>query len=210
MNVIIGATCALLIAGFLLSARGPISSNNGASTDAQIQQLETRLSQLESALQNAPMQTITLPLAASTPSTASVAKSDENVAELERVRAELKQLKEAQDLIEEQAVAVIEDALSTHEPKKPDRRGQLIKSALVMARVTEYDNVNKIIGIQIDRVGNVNSGDVLGIRRNAGIIGRITVGMIDRNQGVADPVPGSFFGGTIDIQPGDELILPPL
>lgn len=210
MNVIIGATCALLIAGFFLSVKGPATPANATTTEQQLKQLEDRLSQLETALQTAQPKILTTPAVTTFPPVQAQAKASDNVAELERVREELEQLKQAQDIIEEQAVAVIEDALSNQGTKKLDRRAQLIQSALVMARVSEYDNVNKIIGIEIERVGNVNSGDVLGIRRNSGIIGRVTIGMVDRNQGVADPVVGSFFGGTIDIQAGDELILPPL
>ena len=48
-----------------------------------------------------------------------------------------------------------------------------------LAHITEYDNVNKIAGIEIERIGNVNTGDTLGIRRNSGIIGRLTIGMIE-------------------------------
>lgn len=209
MNVIIGSTFALLVAGFFISYNSMNSREISDPVALEVAQLEKREAQLEAALikgtngnqgfsnsfnNNSPLQ--------------QAASQQADTAELERVRDELSILKGERDKIEDRASQVIAGALGA-QPAKNDRRASLIKSALLMAHITEYDNVNKIAGIEIDRVGNVNTGDVLGIRRNSGIIGRLTIGMIERNQGVADPLPGSFMGGNIEIQIGDELILPP-
>ncbi|MEO1857990.1 MAG: hypothetical protein ABGY95_11590 [Rubritalea sp.] len=182
--------------------------NNSEISDPvalEVARLEKRKAQLESALLKGSNTnqglTYTSPLQ-------QAASQQANSVELDRVQAELSALRNERDVIEEEAAKVIADAIGTS-PARNDRRASLIKSALLMARITEYDNVNKIAGIEIERIGNVNTGDILGIRRNSGIIGRLTIGTIDRNQGIADPVPGSFMGGNIDIQPGDELILPP-
>ncbi|MFD2158811.1 hypothetical protein ACFSW8_07880 [Rubritalea tangerina] len=209
MKIIIGSTFALLIACLFISYSSMKQGVINNPEELEIARLEKRQAQLEAALAKG---------AANSPSFENTftpqnplekaAQTQADMNELQRVREELKELKEARDAIEDKAAEVIEDALeATPSPKKG--RANLVKTALVMARVTEYDNVNKIAGIEILRVGNVNTGDVLGIRRNSGIIGRLTIGTIDRNQGIADPLPASFMGGNVDIQAGDELILPP-
>ena len=207
MNVIIGSTFALLVAGFFISYSSMNNSEINDPKALEVARLEKREAQLESALLKGTNRGFSNNFTNHSP-LQQAANQQVNTTELERVRDELSALKNERDMIEDQAAAVIADALGA-KPASNDRRANLIKSALVMASITEYDNINKIAGVEILRVGNVNTGDVLGIRRNSGIIGRLTIGMIDRNQGVADPLPGSFMGGTIDIQPGDELILPP-
>jgi len=209
MNVIIGSTFALLVAGFFISYSSMNNSELSDPVALEVARLEKREAQLEAALLKGTNGNQSFSNSFNNPSPLQQAASSQvNTTELERVRDELSILKDERDKIEDRASKVIAGALGT-EPATNDRRANLIKSALVMAHITEYDNVNKIAGIEIDRVGNVNTGDVLGIRRNSGIIGRLTIGMIERNQGVADPISGSFMGGNIEIKPGDELILPP-
>ena len=209
MNVIIGSTFALLVAGFFISYSSMNNSEVSDPVALEVAQLEKRIAQLEAAKLKGSNTNQGFSNAFNTQSPLQQAATQQaNAIELQKLRDERNALKNEIDKVEDLAATVIEDALGS-QPAQNDRRASLIKSALVMARVTEYNNVEKIAGIEIDRVGNVNTGDVLGIRRNSGIIGRLTIGMIDRNQGVADPLPGSFMGGNIDIQPGDELILPP-
>jgi hypothetical protein len=209
MNVMIGSTFALLVAGLFISYSSMKSQPAESSAALEIARLEKREAELDAALikGKAELQGYTSQFETA-PTQFTQAPQETSISELEKVRAELQSLKQERDDIEEKAAEVIEDALSNGAPA-PKSRSNLIDTALVMARITEYDNVNKVAGIHIERVGNVNTGDTLGIRRNSGIIGRLTIGMIDRNQGVADPLPGSFMGGSIDIQEGDELILPP-
>lgn len=212
MNVMIASTFTLLVAGLFISYSN--MKNNVVDDPAalEITRLETREAELEAALikGKAAQQGFSSESYSSQNPLEQAAYQQSNMNELEKVRAELQELKKERDEIEDKAAEVIEDALANSQAPAPkSNRSNLINSALVMARITEYDNVNKVAGIQIERVGNVNTGDTLGIRRNSGIIGRLTIGMIDRDQGIADPLPGSFLSGTIDIQPGDELILPP-
>lgn len=209
MNVMIGSTFALLVAGLFISYSSMKSTSAENPAALEIARLEKREAELEAALVKgkAQQQGYTSQFEPTQSQfTNTFQQPGQN--ELEKVRAELQSLKKERDNIEEKAAEVIEDALSSS-PAPKKSRSNLIDTALVMARVTEYDNVNKVAGIYIERVGNVNTGDTLGIRRNSGIIGRVSIGMIDRDQGVADPLPGSFMGGSIDIQQGDELILPP-
>lgn len=213
MKIIIGSTFALLIACLAISYS---SMKKGAINDPdaiEIERLKKREAQLEAALLKASSSNQNFSGTFSTQSPIEQAANRQaDITELERVRAELAEFREARNEIEEQAAAVVENAIAGNAPhtdKKAARRANLIKNALVMARITEYNNVEKVAGIKIEQLGNVNTGDTFGIRRNSGIIGRLTIGMIDMDQGIADPIPGSFMGGSIDIQIGDELILPP-
>ena len=209
MKIIIGSTFALLIACLFISISAMKNGTISDPVELEIARLEKRKAQLESALVkgSANNQGFTNTFNSASPIEKAAAQQAD-LSELERVRVELSELRDARNDIEEKAAVLVEGALSNKPPVKKGR-ANLVKSALVMARITEYDNVGKIAGIKIERVGNVNTGDVLGIRRNSGIIGRVTIGMIDRSEGVADPLPSSFMSGTIDIQVGDELILPP-
>ena len=212
MNVMIGSTVALLVAGLFISYSNMKNTIVDDPAALEIARLEARKSDLEAALIKGKVnqQTYTTQFTPPTNPLERIAHQQSNINELEKVRTELQELKNERDKIEDKAAEVIEDALANSSPPAPaNNRSNLIKTALVMARISEYDVVNKVAGIQIERIGNVNTGDILGIRRNSGIIGRLTTGTIDRNQGIADPLPGSFLGGTIDIQQGDELILPP-
>lgn len=209
MKIIIGSTFALLIASLFISISAMKNAEVHDPDALEIARLEKREAQLEAALIKGTANNQGFTNAFNTASPIEKAAAQQaDLTELERVREELSELRDARNDIEEKAAVLVEGALAN---KPPVNRGRanLVKTALVMARITEYDNVGKIAGIKIERVGNVNTGDVLGIRRNSGIIGRVTIGMIDRSEGVADPLPGSFMSGSIDIQVGDELILPP-
>jgi hypothetical protein len=91
-------------------------------------------------------------------------------------------------------------------------RAETIKSAMLLARVTEWDDENGFAVIDILNPDLVQTGSVLAIRRQTGIYGQITVDqMYPGGQAVANPVINTFMGEEgVDVQPGDELILPPL
>jgi len=64
--------------------------------------------------------------------------------------------------------------------------------------------------ISLQRPENVQVGTVLGIRRNGGLLGQLKVAQVYTNEGMATADPHIFPGGSVDIEPGDELIVPPL
>jgi hypothetical protein len=91
------------------------------------------------------------------------------------------------------------------------RRARQISEALVAAVVLEAasDEFGEFIVLQVKMPENAKTGSVLGIRRNDGIIGQLRVTDSNPDGAVATPVVGTFFGGPIDVKPGDELIVPP-
>lgn len=142
---------------------------------------------------------------------------DKNLAEVERLAAENAKLKEKQakqdsenKMLHDEAGA-IQKELQTR--KKPEEaRAAEIAQALVMARVKTYDTKSGIIVLDLVRAQNINTGNIMGIRRGTagGIIGRIKIATIESSElGFADPIPESFFGNPVDVQVGDEIIFIP-
>lgn len=96
---------------------------------------------------------------------------------------------------------------------REQRRAKLIGLATLMAQVKEVAQEGGIYVVVIDvkMREQVLVGSELAIRRGTGIIGRLTVSSIDGGGNCfADPLPGTFPGGDIDVRVGDELIVPPL
>ncbi len=87
---------------------------------------------------------------------------------------------------------------------------RIIKEALLIATVTEWSPSDGFAVLNVHRHDSAQEGTVLAIRRGTGIIGQLKVSSLYNDGAVADPIPGSFMGGTLDIQPGDELIIKPL
>ena len=90
------------------------------------------------------------------------------------------------------------------------RRARIIREALLIATVTEWSEEDGFAVISLQRPENVQTGTVLGIRRNGGLLGQLKVAQIYPEDGMATADPHIFPGGSVDIQAGDELIVPPL
>lgn len=161
------------------------------------------------------------PLAAVTPPPAATmvepTLSAEDLARIEALEIENAKLKEEQarqetenDMLHQEAGVIQNELLADKQPEAV--RAAEIAQALVMARVQIYDPKSGIIVLDLERPQNLTTGQVLGIRRGSagGIIGRIKLGNIESAQlGYADPIAESFFGGPVDVQVGDEIIVIP-
>ncbi len=95
---------------------------------------------------------------------------------------------------------------------KEERRARLISQAMVMAKVQEVaeDQGIYVIVLHVTMPQSVRVNTELAIRRRSGIIGRLVVSSMADGNVFADPLPGSFPSGEIDVKVGDELIIPPL
>lgn len=93
-------------------------------------------------------------------------------------------------------------------------RSKLIESALLMARIVEYDPNTGIVGMRLVRPQNLRVGEKLSIRRQTdhgvGLMGWIELtNIIDSETAAGQVIPASFHGGMIEVSIGDELILKP-
>ena len=137
----------------------------------------------------------------------------EAIKEKNRLLAE--QLAEAQkreELAKKEAAALTERQAGRHD--KETRRARMIQQAMLMAQVREVAKDEEtsihVIVIDVKMPQQVRIGTELAIRRGTGIIGRLSVSSEAEGNFFADPLPGTFPGGAIDIKIGDELIKPPL
>ncbi|GAA5497085.1 hypothetical protein SAMN02745181_3716 [Rubritalea squalenifaciens DSM 18772] len=224
MKILIGATFALLLAGLITSYQTMKNNEKSDPRAAEIEKLEKRLAELEAAKNsNAPLgsnnfsnnqygsggfqpQAVPNPLeqqAATQAAQLQIEKLKQEIAELKNDNED--SVKKA-DLAEREAQALLENEMDRRQPEMA--RANRIKQALLMARVEKWYEEEKLVTILIERPEDVQSGLILAIRRNSGIIGRLQVGTVENNKAVADPIPGSFLGG-VDIREGDELIVPP-
>jgi hypothetical protein len=151
-----------------------------------------------------------------TPATTEANKDAEAAARIAMLEAELA-AKEVEAEAEAKKAEIFEEEaalLTQREVEKVDkegRRARIIQEALLIATITEYSATDGFAVLNIQRHDNAQEGTKLAIRRNSGIVGQIQISSLyPDSQAVADPIPGTFLGGNIDIQPGDELIIPPL
>lgn len=205
ISMLIGLTALILMGVFLFS----VGSMNGSEHTDEKEKLRREL-----ALLNQRSLPVSLP---------QIEEPDPEAEKMEQLQLELEALKlekeraEAERLAEE-AATVIEEEVEDFEPamdpadeKRLKRRANLIAQAMVMGTVEQYyPPPDGFATLQIINYENVQSGVTLAIRRNTGIVGQLKVSTVESEKAVADVLDYTFLGGEVDIQPGDELILPPL
>ena len=229
MSVLLGATGLLLVAALVLSfgsmsndLRGGPSQKEIAALRTEIEVLraaesELRLLRQQRATGAAPAANIyaPAPVVPATHAAEDANREAENTAEIAALKQELADAKDEAAKNEKQAEIYKDEAGMAWQEKIENndtnqRRARIIKDALLIATVAEWSEADGFVVINITRHESAQEGTVLAIRRNTGVIGQIKISGLYPDGAVADPMPGSFPGGTIDIQPGDELIIPPM
>lgn len=228
MSVLLGATGLLLVAALILSF-GSMNSNLGsAPTQKDLSALRTEIEVLRAAEAELRLMRqqktytgspYTLPPVS--PATAAAVEAEvatieaNSATEIAILKQELADAKEDAARNEQRAETFNEEANLAWRDKiesnnTAQRQARIIKEALLIATVTEWSPDDGFLVININRPESAQVDTVLAIRRNTGIIGRVKVSQVYPDGATADPLPGSFFGGTLDIQAGDELIIPPI
>ena len=212
-HILLGSTAAMLIAALILSysAMKGGEAEDGRRTSAKALMEENFRLQAEIARMRTSQAYGGSPLAASAPQNMSV----EKLGELEEQNRLLQEQIVAEKKKREQAEAETEVMAEREAGKqnKEQRRAKLISIATLMAQVSEVaqDQGIYVIVLDVKLANQVREGTELAIRRGTGIIGRLVVSRIDIDENFfADPLPGSFPGGKIDVKIGDELIVPPV
>ena len=134
--------------------------------------------------------------------------------ELARKEAEIAALAEEKEEAEKKAETYRDEAgfVAQRELEKGDnelRRARMIRDALLIGKISSYvanPEVGNFVTIDVVMPEQVQSGAILAIRRNTGILGRVKVTEVTAEGAIASPMPGF---GQIDPQQGDELIIPP-
>ena len=207
MKIMLGMTVGLLLALVVLQFTGL-----GGAKNAEIAQLQKKLDE-QSEVKTAPQ-----PNAAnSLPNVTSVNNSSAASEELARLREKLEQNEAARKRAEADAARILlkkdaaENAPSPSQAANERKRNNLIKHAILIAKVEAYSADEGLIAIKVINEGNAVEGAILAIRRNDGIAGRVKIYSVDAQEGIAiaEPLAGSFFDDKVTINTGDELIMPP-
>ena len=216
MTVLLGATFALLLAAVVLSFNGMNEGVKNAPSD-EIARLQNQIDRLRIEQERLDVerelrQTREMP--AREEATANASEVEEMKAQLAAIEAEKAALEEEKDLAEKKADVYRDEAglIGQRELEKGDnelRRARMIRDALLIGRVSQYVSDPTLGGFAIIEIvlpEHVQVGTVLAIRRNTGILGRVTITEITGEGAVGSPMPGF---GPVEPQTGDELIIPP-
>lgn len=214
MTILLGATFALLLAAVVLSFMGMQDGVKNTPKDeilrmqTQIEQL--RIEQERLALQRQLLDARSTPV----PETAGPSEMEKMKEELARKEAEIAALAEQKDDAEKKADTFRDEAglIGQRKLEESDnelRRSRMIRDALLIGKVSSFvanAEVGNFVTIEVVMPEHVQSGAILAIRRNTGILGRVKVSDVTAEGAVASPMPGF---GQIEPQVGDELIIPP-
>lgn len=220
MKILLGATVALLLGALAMSWNGmqkgvaaaPPEELARIKRQIEDQNLEILKLKAEKAAANGSVQPVTPPPAAYAPPTAP--DMADLKAELAAKEAELAKIEGEKSKAERNAkVSDLENLeLAKRDLEKGDpelRRARLISQALLVAKVKEYQenpDVGNFAVLEIILPDQVQTGAILAIRKNNGILGQLRVTGVEPEGAIASPLPG--FGPTKP-QPGDELIVSP-
>jgi hypothetical protein len=214
MSILLGATFALLLAAVVLSFQ---NMNHGVKNapPEELARLQRQVEQLSIEQERwkleREMQAFKDAKNGLSPSGSTI---DQMKAELAAKEAEIAALAEEKLKAEKKASTYRDEAglIGQRDLEKGDnelRRARLIRDALLIGRVTEYiddSEVGSVAAIEVVMPDHVKVGDILAIRRNTGILGRVKITDILPDGAIGSPMPG--FGPVVP-EPGDELIMPP-
>lgn len=230
MSVLLGATGLLLVAALILSFGSMNRDVTDEPSQAEMAALRSEVEVLRAAEAELRVlrhqktsgggtlpSTYTVSPVQPTPA-ASVAAANSEAAlatenailkeELAAAKTEAAEQATKAELAKEETNMALTNKIETSDRSK--RQARIIKEALLIATVTEWSDSDGFAVVNVHRHESAQEGTVLAIRRNTGIIGQLKISSLYNDGAVADPLPGTFLGGALDIKPGDELIIPPL
>ena len=214
MTILLGATFALLLAAVVLSFQGMkegvknAPKNEIARLQAQLDRLRMQQDNLELEKRHQQL------LSNSTPQTGGPSEIEKMKTELAAKEAEMARLAEEKADAEKKADTYRDEAgfIGGRELEKNDnelRRARLIRDALLIGRVSSFienPEVGDFLTVEVVMPEQVQSGTILAIRRNTGILGRVKISNVTPEGAIASPMPGF---GQAPPKAGDELIIPP-
>ena len=210
-QILLGSTAVMLLVAIILS----YSDMKDGEQQYGLQQSASELMEENASLQEELDRMRTGAMPADTgaqlviPAEVDTAMLDEMKKEQDLLRQQLVDEAEKRELAEAEALALTER--QSGRMNREERRARNISIAMLMAQVSEVaeqDGIS-IILLDVKMPEQVQMNTELAVRRGNGIVGRLSVSNIVDGNYFADPIPGTFPGGTIDVKVGDELIIPP-
>ncbi len=214
MKLLLGATVALLLGALVVSWQGLTDSVKNTSPD-ELERLKKQIAELrqeqdnlqrEKQLQQMRSMPAPQPATDSTELEAMKAQLEANNAALAQLEAEKQAARDAK-LAQDEEGLVAQRGLESADTEL--KRARMIAQALLIGTVKEYvedAQFGGFITFEVLMPEQVQIGTTLAIRRKTGILTQLKVSDVTAEGGIANPLPGF---GPVQIQPGDELILPP-
>ena len=234
-NLLLGMTCILLVVGFALSFGGFSQSRGSASDQEELAQLKADIQRMDaedhalevSRLRNlrVPTKSIAEPISSPLPIAPAPVKADPLTEQMKDIISALEvknqALEEETESLEDQKDNLMADketlekenedfmAEKTEARKQNSMAAFRIKNALTLGTVTSSDKSNALVIFTPNSTQSFQSGRILAVRRNSGIIGQIQVDRLaETGEYVATMRPHGYSpDGYPDIQTGDTIII---
>ncbi len=214
MSILLGATFALLLAAVVLSFQ---NMNQGVekAPPAELERLQRQIEQLTLEQERWKLEREKQAFREEQNGMSSSGSNDAKIkAELAAKEFEIAALAQQKLDAEKKASTLQEENgwINQRELEKGDnelRRARLIRDALLIGRITEYvddPQVGGVAAIEVMMPELIKVGDILAIRRNTGILGRLKITDVSSDGAFGSPMPG--FGPVVP-EAGDELIIAP-
>ncbi|MGC6427864.1 MAG: hypothetical protein ACON5H_12830 [Akkermansiaceae bacterium] len=221
-NLLLATTSLLILVAFVLSL-GNFKRDSGSDEAREAyEKLRIELAELRretqiieemrrAAIYQAPIVPSPSPVVeAAAPETSALSQEQED--EIKRLKEQLaeqeveseKEKKKA-DLYQKEALHFMGE--KTREAQREERKQNRIRIALKMGTVTMVNTEYGFLSFSPDNQMTFQPGDVLGIRRNSGVLGRVRVSRQEGDQYVADIQPNAYATtGLPEVREGDDLI----
>ena len=213
LKILFGATLALIL-GALIAFVSKMNKGMEEAPKEDVAQMRRSIAEMEQEIQRLKFEKErrTLQEAAESPASSDLVTREEVQQSKEEMEERLKQLEAEATEAELDAKRAEDEAQfltgkTTESRDKVARRARVINDAMLIARVAQWQsdpNFGDFAVLEVVSPENVQSGSVLAIRRNGGVLGKVRVGEVTVEGAVANPV--TQFGD-VKPQPGDELIL---
>ncbi len=228
-NILLGTTSLLLVVAFALSFGNFSKNRNSDANNKEYEQLRTELAAAKATQEKMQLEFLRSSTAAATPTTSAPVipsavatetapldddlkkKLEEQIAALESENSELEKEKEKAelkaDVNEKETLLVMRE--KTKEAQRQQRDAKRVTEALLMGTVSGFNKEYGFLTFVPTENANFQPGKELGIRRNSGILGRITIDRLEGDQYIANVKENAYAGGIPDIVEGDEVIVVP-
>lgn len=214
LKILLGVTIALLLGALGMTWQN--QKNQVQNTDKdELAELNRKIDEISRHNEIIQRETQRLSLAAQNQAQI---EQENKTAELERMREELRRAEEERKAAEALAQTdsdltnregAFKDGMDARSRNKEARRAEMIRNALVIARVQEWVSdaqLGDFGTIQVVMPENVQQNTVLLVRRNNGILGKLKVSEVNLEGAIVNPITAF---DAVKPQTGDELILEP-
>lgn len=214
MSILLGATFALLLAAVVLSFQNMNQGVKNAPPD-EVARLQRQIDELKLEHERWKLEREVQAFRNEQNGIGASGSNDAKIqAELAAKEAEIAALAQQKLDAEKKAATYKDEAgfVIQRDLEKSDnelRRARLIRDALLIGRIVEYvddPQVGGVAAIEVMMPELIKVGDILAIRRNTGILGRLKITDISSEGAFGSPMPG--FGPVVP-EAGDELIIAP-